>query len=617
MPARKTIGSPCLLFMAIFVPLFGSSARAGSPERVFVPPNLGQVKLGGELGRRMDATIENNFMQLDLDKDFLQPFRDKNQVAGFVGLGMLVDGAVGLAAYSGDEKVIERKNYLVDETLKTQEPDGYLGMLLPADRVWNLWDIHEMSYLIQGLARDHELFGHARSLEAAKKIADYIISRWTAEPNRAIGGGGITVLMATTGFEPALLTLYRATGDERYLNFCVDFRKLPEWDGALVIGRWGPVSGHAYAHCARCIAQIELDDFQPDPKLFEASHRVIDFLVNGDGMIISGASGYRECWDPSQDATEHLGETCQTAYLLRLCHQLIQREGKSLYGDLMQRAIFNALFSAQSPDGRRLRYYSPLEGPRKYFELDSYCCPNNFRRIMSVLPQMVCYRAGDGAAVNLYTPSTVKLDLGDTVSLTLRQETDYPNSGRVTLRVDPSQPTEFPLKLRIPRWCVKASVSVNGDTVAKDVAGGQFFELKRSWNAGDRVDLDMPMAARWVEGRQAQAGRVALMHGPMAFCLNPRDDATLKDVDLREITILPETLQGPIADDSVRPGGLAFRVRAWTPDLWYPHVEPNLQLTLTETADPGSRQTYFKVANPRQEGLVDDELIHIDVDEAK
>ena len=88
--------------------------------------------------------------------------------------------------------------------------------------MWALWDIHEMAYLIHGLLRDHELFGEKRSLEAAKKIADYIVTRWSAEPDRKPGGGEITVLMAITGLEPALLKLHEATGERRYLDFCVE-----------------------------------------------------------------------------------------------------------------------------------------------------------------------------------------------------------------------------------------------------------------------------------------------------------------------------------------------------------------------------------------------------------
>ena len=59
------------------------------------------------------------------------------------------------------------------------------------------------------------------------------------------------------------------------------------------------------------------------------------------------------------------------------------------------------------------QYFTPLECPRIYFGEDNYCCPNNYRRIISELPLMVYYRARRELAVNLYTPSTAKLDLGD------------------------------------------------------------------------------------------------------------------------------------------------------------------------------------------------------------
>jgi uncharacterized protein len=610
---RKTEILRWAVTITAFAALGILSPPAVGADKPLVPLEVRQVKLGGEIGRRIDVTIQNNLLQLDLDKDFLKPFREKKSPDGFIGLGMLIDSAVGLAAYSGDAKAIERKEYLVDEALKTQEPDGYLGMFRPDARLWKLWDIHEMAFIIDGLLRDHELFGEKRSLEAAKRVADYIVTRWSAEPERKPGGGEITVNMAVTGLEPVLLKLHQVTGERRYLDFCVNVRKLPEWDGQIVIGRWGPVGGHAFCHSSRCIGQLWLNEIQPNPKLLESSRRVIEFVINGDGMTINGANGYRECWHDWQDVTEHLGETCQTGYLLRLCHELVQREGKSLYGDVMERAIHNALFAAQSPDGRRLRYYVPLEGPRKYFELDSYCCPCNFRRIVSELPKLVCYRAGGGVAVNLYTPSTVKLDLDGGVSVAVRQETDYPNSGRVAIHVEPSKPAEFPVALRIPRWCAKAKVSVNGTAVGDAVTGGQFYVVRRQWSAGDRVELDMPMTWRWVKGRKAQSGRVALMRGPMLYCVRRKGNEQLKNVDLREITIVPATLEGPVPDDSVRPGGLACRVRAWSPEVWYPHVEPKIQLTLTESADPDSEQTYFKVADPHEASLVDDELINIDL----
>ena len=49
------------------------------------------------------------------------------------------------------------------EAIRSQEPDGYLGMLIPASRMWELWDIHEMGYLIYGLTSDFRFFGEKDS----------------------------------------------------------------------------------------------------------------------------------------------------------------------------------------------------------------------------------------------------------------------------------------------------------------------------------------------------------------------------------------------------------------------------------------------------------------------
>jgi hypothetical protein len=158
---------------------------------------------------------------------------------------------------------------------------------------------------------------------------------------------------------------------------------------------------------------------------------------------------------------------------------------------------------------------------------------------------------------------------------------------------------------------------VNGKSVGEEIPGGQFYTIRRQWKPGDRVQLDMPMTWRFVKGRKAQSGRVAVMRGPMVFCLNRARNEQTKDIDLGEVTVLPSTIEGPIPDDSVRPGGMACRIKAWSPGQWYPHTKPELSLVLTEYADPGGEQTYFKVANPHGEGLVDDELTGIDLDKAE
>ena len=71
----------------------------------------------------------------------------------------------------------------MQEIVKTQEADGYIGMIAPGSRMWALWDIHEMGYIIYGLTADYEFFHDRSSLNAAQKLADYIIARWSAKPH--------------------------------------------------------------------------------------------------------------------------------------------------------------------------------------------------------------------------------------------------------------------------------------------------------------------------------------------------------------------------------------------------------------------------------------------------
>ena len=173
-----------ILFSGLLLVTIAVSPSSG--DDLFKPVELGQVRYGGEIGRRMDVTIHNNLLKLDVDKDFLAKFRDKKQSGGFVGMGMLLDATVGLAAYSDNPAVKELKNYLIEESLKCQEADGYIGMVKPENRLWHNWDIHEMSYFAHGFLRNHRLFGDKRSLEAAEKKSSTTSSRAGRKTRREV-----------------------------------------------------------------------------------------------------------------------------------------------------------------------------------------------------------------------------------------------------------------------------------------------------------------------------------------------------------------------------------------------------------------------------------------------
>ena len=603
MEESRRITTPLILWVLAASAAYATAAPLPGPT----PLDIRQVTLGGEIGRRVDITVHNNVLAIDVDKDFLLPFQQRNRHGGYIGLGKFIDSLVRFAAYTDEEEVLALKKHVVAETIRTQEEDGYLGLCVPGNRMWSLWDIHEMAYLVLGLTTDYKYFGEEASLQAAVRLADYIIDRWSEDPSRKTNGW-ISVFVATTGLEEAMLALTAQTRDQRYLDFCVHGRGLLDWNTEVIEGRWGNLEGHAYYHLCHCLAQLRLHQMQPDIRLLSQSRHTLDFLLRRDGLLIPGLCGYHECWHSNQQGFYKLGETCATAYLIRWAEALLQIEGKSMYGDIMERSLYNGLFAAQSPDGRRLRYYAPFDGPRKYFTGDTYCCPCNFRRIIAELPEMVYHRRDGGIAINLYTESSAIAEIRKGLSLEITQRTDYPNSGDVVIALRPSAPARFPVHLRIPRWCETAEITIGAEPTRMSARGGSFLTVTRAWQPGDEVKLHMPMPWRLIRGRKSQSGRVAVARGPMLFCLNPDRQEGLDPAEQRLLRLDPHSLALGDYDQSIRPNGLTCRARFWRPGDYHAAGKANKPLTLTEYADPGCQSTYFLVPNPNVDILVDDEL---------
>jgi uncharacterized protein len=586
------------------------STQTARVADVLTPIDLREVKINGELGRRIDLTVNGNLLKIDIDNDFLAPFMG-GKFPGFtdgsglyIGIGKVLDGMVQLAKYSGNEALLMRKNHVVESLINSQEKDGYIGILPPEKRTWGLFDLSEQGYIITALVNDYKLFGNKNSLIAACKLADYLINRWTGKPSDWESKlPGIKEYFAEVGLNYGYLLLYSATGDKRYLDFASNELGTKNWDLDIVIGRHPPIDGHSYMYLSHCLAQLELYRIQPVEKLLIPTRRAVEFMTRKDGMTITGGVGHFECWTDDQDGKKDLGETCSTAYQIFVFNSLLCLDGDSQWGDLIERNLYNAAFGAQSPDGRRIRYYTPFEGKRVYFFSDSYCCPGNFRRIIGLIPQLVYYRSGNDLAVNLFSASNATLEGIGGTTVTVRQETDYPNSGLVTLIIEPKVSAAFSLLLRIPTWCTQANVLVNGKTIAPRTKSGEFLRIDRTWQSGDKVSLDMPMPWRFVAGRKTQAGRVAVMRGPLVYTLNPDKEHALDRVDLKRLVILPETAELVLNDTTFRPNGTACRIKA---DL-DKAGKGALSLTLTEFPDPDGQWTYFQIKDPK--ASVDDELL--------
>jgi len=128
----------------------------------------------------------------------------------------------------------------------------------------------------------------------------------------------------------------------------------------------------------------------------------------------------------------------------------------------------------------------------------------------------IYFKTVNGITLNLYTPSRVNWTQGE-VAVALTQETNFPASDRVVIRVNPASPVEFSINLRVPASASQASVSINGTPQPIALKPGTVASLKRLWKAGDTVELTLPQAFRTEAIDELHPGTVALMRGPVEY----------------------------------------------------------------------------------------------------
>ena len=609
-----------ILAVAASMPLF-----AGAQGR-FSRVGLDEIRLGGEFERRIMMAVTNNLLKAEIEHQFLDHFRAKARSGDSVGTGKLIETAVRFGVYTGDPRVIALKDHVVTELLKAQSPDGYIGCLREDSRLWGYWDLAETGFIFLGLAADHHYVGSERSLAAARRAADYMIDNWHTMPP-GWEDAYISGVAAAVGFPWGLHALYRETGDVKYRDFAVKARHLDTWYRPVTLGRGFGIHGHSATHLHQCLVQSLYRASGVDTPR-RATDETVRFMLDGNGTLINGTCGLWECWTDDQDGRLSVGETCSTAYQLWLWDALVCESGnpEARWGDAAERTIYNALFAAQSETGRQIRYYTPLEGKRTYYPSDTYCCPNNFRRIVSELPEFTFYKSESALYANLYTSCTLKTKLASG-AVEITERTDYPTDERIVFDVLPEKDGfEFDLVLRIPGWCERPSLSVNGEAVA--AKRGTLAHLRRRWRKGDRVELTLPMRVRTIAGRRRQAGRVAFMRGPLVYALNPtlngggakraemkssgltaedqrlakrREFFALDPADICATMLVDPASVRLVRDDTVRPNGTALKVRVATNGHATGVDEKNsTEITLTEFPDVGATATYFRVSDLSQ-----------------
>jgi DUF1680 family protein len=206
-----------------------------------------------------------------------------------------------------------------------------------------------------------------------------------------------------------------------------------------------------------------------------------------------------------------------TRYLLR-----VTRDGR--YGDSMERVMYNTVLGALplKADGSTF-YYSDynFKGKRIYHQSSWACCAGTLPQVVADYGINSYFHEPGAVWVNLYISSVLRWSEGSN-QLELAQTGTYPLSSEVEFRLKASRPQDFALYLRIPAWAEGAAIAVNGKGTPLEVRKG-FAVVRRTWNTGDVVELNLPSKLRLEPIDNAHPKVVALMQGPLVLFGKTKD----------------------------------------------------------------------------------------------
>ena len=215
---------------------------------------------------------------------------------------------------------------------------------------------------------------------------------------------------------------------------------------------------------------------------------------------------------------DHFETPCCFYAQAKLARYLTRFTGDSKYGDGLERVLLNTILGALDPDDDGgYFYYSDYQAlaRKRYYQKKWPCCAGTLLQSVADYPLNLYFHGDRSLYVNLYAASEVRWKAGG-VRVKIAQQTAYPASEHIELRIDPESPADFAVHLRVPGWLDRpAEIAVNGKRAAVAARPGAFAAVERRWKKGDRIDLTLPFSFRAVAVDDRNPDTVAVMRGPV------------------------------------------------------------------------------------------------------
>lgn len=499
----------------------------------------------------------------------------------------IMEGAAYSLMTHPDPSLQEYVNKMAALMADAQEEDGYLYTAWTArDKIDNpaniiccypkqtKWleeemshELYNLGHMYEAAAAHYEATGEKNFLDVATKSADLLVETF--------GPGKMEIPPGHPEIELGLVKLYRVTGNRDYLElakYFVELRGNKTDDRPKLFGEYSQdhkpfrEQDEAVGHSVRAMylyaGAADVAALTNDQGLIETVDRLWDNVVDKKTYVTGGigAKGQGEAFGANYELPNRTAycETCANLALCYWAHRMFLLHGDAEYIDVLERSLYNSVISGVSLDGKEFFYPNPLSARGDYARskwFDCSCCPTNLCRFIPSVPGYAYAVGDDGPYVNLFVEGAATLDIGGK-EVRIQQQTRYPWDGKIEITVSPEAADEkFALHVRLPGWSrgeawpsdlysylkptdERPALELNGQPLAIEPVKG-YAVIDRNWRPGDKVTLTLPMKPTRVIANEkvaADRGRVALLRGPLVYCVEGADVAGGKVGDL----VLPD-----------------------------------------------------------------------------
>ncbi len=436
---------------------------------------------------------------------------------------------------------------IIDTIVSAQKPDGYLNtyvQLTPGKERWaDLAGGHELycaGHLIEAGIAYARGTGKTKLLDAGIRFATLIDQTFGPDKRQDVAGH--------PEIELALAELSKHTGEARWLKlaqFFIDRRGDPARTNRygeyaqdhMPIRQQTSVVGHAVRAGYLFAGAAEVAMLAPDATLVEPLKTLWadawdtkTYLTGGIGSSASN-EGITQSFD-LPNATAYC-ETCAGIALAMWSQRMLLMTGESKYADAIERVIYNQLAGATNIAGDEFFYDQPLESDgtharKPWFECA--CCPPNIARFWPQVPGMIFAQNGNTLYQLQLASADLQVELAGAL-VDVKMTSDLPNSGRVSAVTNSDKPATWNIKVRRPGWNVDTMVKHDLKEQEHDLHDHEFADgwvpFERAYETSDGFFLHFFAPIRRVHADEriaANKDRVALMRGPLVYCLEGVDN---------------------------------------------------------------------------------------------